>query len=205
MTTTPRTVHTVTSKILKPVRAVAAAASSATDLFDSLPGFAGSGGLCGVAVAMFDAPWSSAFFDDRKTFGVAWEGAHLSGPSSGSVAELLSLAFTHLPVRPPVAGEGLYLDADERGVLEPGQECLVLDLMEELRRPRLGTVLVDFVRDRDDGPRRPWEMLAFVDDDRGRHLAVLGRRQGGHRRFWWLPGSVARLADFVEGRVPEHA
>lgn len=202
MTKTPRTVHTVTTKILKPVRAAAAGSATATDLIESLSGFAGSGGVCGVAVAMHDEPWSSAFFDDRTKFGVAGEGMRLSGPSSGSVAELLGLALTRLPPLAPVPGEGLYLDADERGVLEPGQECLVLDVLDDLRRPRRGTVQFDIIRD---GPRRAWEMLAFVDDDRGRHLAVLSRRRGGHRRFWWLPGTVERLAEFVEGRVPEHA
>jgi hypothetical protein len=202
VTTTPRTVHTVTTKILKPVRAAAAGSSTALDLIETLPGFPGSGGVCGVAVAVFDEPWTSAFFDDRTRFGVAADGLRLSGPSPGSVAEFLALALTRLPPRPPAPGEGLYLDADERGVLEPEQECLVLDLMEDLRRPRLGTVQIDIARDRS---QRPWEMLAFVDDDRGRHLAALGRRRGGHRRFWWLPGSVDRLAEFVEGRVPEHA
>ncbi|WP_240521461.1 hypothetical protein [Amycolatopsis vastitatis] len=201
MTKTPRTVHTVTTKILKPVRAAAAGSSTATDLVESLPGFLGSGGVCGVAVAMSGEPWTSAFFDDRTRFGIAGDGLSLSGPSPGSVAELLRLAFTRLPPLPPAPGEGLYLDADERGVLEPEQECLVLDLMDDLRRTRLGTVQLDVIRD---GARRPWEMLAFVDDDRGRHLAALGRRRGGHRRFWWLPGSVERLADFVEGRVPDH-
>lgn len=191
--------HTVTTKILKPVRAAAAGSSTAMDLIETLPGFVGSGGVCGVAVAVFDEPWTSAFFDDRTRFGVAGDGLRLSGPSPGSVAELLTLALTRLPPRPPAPGEGLYLDADERGVLEPEQECLVFDLMEDLRRPRLGTVQLDIARD---GSRRPWEMLAFVDDDRGRHLAALGRRRGGHRRFWWLPGSVDRLAEFVEGRVP---
>jgi hypothetical protein len=205
VTTTPRTVHTVTSKILKPVRAAAAAASSAADLFDALPGFEGSGGVCGVAVAMSDEPWTSAFFDDRKQFGVSGEGMRLSGPSSGSVEELLALAFTRLPPCPPAPGEGLWLDADDRGVFEPEQECLILDLMDELRRPRRGTVQIDIVRDGAGGLLRPWEVLAFVDDDRGRHLAALGRRQGGHRRFWWLPGSVTRLAEFVEGQVAEHA
>lgn len=194
--------HTVTTKILKPVRAAAAGSSTAVDLIESLPGFGGSGGVCGVAVAMFDEPWTSAFFDDRTRFGVAGDGLRLSGPSPGSVAEFLGLALTRLPPVPPAPGEGLYLDADERGVLEPEQECLLFDLMEDLRRPRLGTVQLDIVRD---GARQPWEMLAVVDDDRGRHLAALGRRRGGHRRFWWLPGSVARLAEFVEGRVPEHA
>jgi len=192
-------VHTVTTKILKPVRAAAAGSSTAMDLIETLPGFAGSGGVCGVAVAVFDEPWTSAFFDDRTRFGVAADGLRLSGPSPGSVAEFLALALTRLPPRPPAPGEGLYLDADERGVLEPEQECLIFDLMEDLRRSRLGTVQFDFARD---GEGRPWEMLAFVDDDRGRHLAALGRRRGGHRRFWWLPGSVDRLAEFVEGRVP---
>ncbi|MEU0792878.1 hypothetical protein ABZ342_22625 [Amycolatopsis sp. NPDC005961] len=201
MTTTPRTVHTVTTKILKPVRAAAAGSSTATDLIESLPGFLGSGGVCGVAVAVFDEPWTSAFFDDRTRFGVAGEGLRLSGPSPGSVAEFLALALTRLPPRPPAPGEGLCLDADERGVLEPEQECLLLDLMDDLRRPRLGTVQFDITSD---GSRRPWEMLAFVDDDRGRHLAALGRARGGHRRFWWLPGSVAGLAELVEGRVPAH-
>jgi hypothetical protein len=202
VTTTPRTVHTVTTKILKPVRAAAAGSATAVDLIETLPGFTGSGGFCGVAVALCGSPWSSAFFDDGRQFGVSGEGLRLSGPSPGSVAELLNLAFSRLPERAPAPGEGLYLDADERGVLEPEQECLVLDLMEDLRRPRLGTVQIDIARD--GGPRRPWEMLAFVDDDRGRHLAALGRRRGGHRRFWWLPGSVDRLAEFVEGRVPDH-
>ena len=192
--------HTVTTKILKPVRAAAAGSSTAADLMESLPGFRGSGGVCGVAVAMAEEPWTSAFFDDRTRFGIEGSGLSLSGASPGSVAELFRLAFARLPPRPPVPGEGLYLDADERGVLEPEQECLVLGLMDDLRRPRLGTVQLDVVRD----GARPWEMLAFVDDDRGRHLAVLGRRRGGHRRFWWLPGSVERLADFVEGRVPDH-
>ncbi|MCR6481420.1 hypothetical protein M8542_01180 [Amycolatopsis sp. OK19-0408] len=191
----------MTAKILKPIRKAAAGSATATDLIESLPGFAGSGGVCGVAVAMYDEPWSSAFFDDRTRFGVAGEGMRLSGPSTGSVAELLRVALTRLPPLPPVPGEGLYLDANERGVLEPGQECLVLDLLEDLRRPRRGTVQLDIIRD---GPRRAWEMLALVDDDRGRHLAVLGRRRGG-RRLWWLPGTVERLAEFVEGRVPEHA
>lgn len=194
--------HTVTTKILKPVRPAAAGSSTATDLIESLPGFAGTGGVCGVAVAVFGEPWTSAFFDDRTRFGVAGEGVRLSGPSPDSVAELLTLALTRLPPHPPAPGEGLYLDADERGVLEPEQECLIFDLMDDLCRPRLGTVQFDIVRD---GARWPWEMLAFVDDDRGRHLAALGRRRGGHRRFWWLPGSVERLAEFVEGRVPEHA
>jgi len=202
VTTTPRTVHTVTTKILKPVRPAAAGSSTAADLIESLPGFAGTGGVCGVAVAVFGEPWTSAFFDDRTRFGVAGEGVRLSGPSPDSVAELLTLALTRLPPHPPAPGEGLYLDADERGVLEPEQECLIFDLMDDLCRPRLGTVQFDIVRD---GARWPWEMLAFVDDDRGRHLAALGRRRGGHRRFWWLPGSVERLAEFVEGRVPEHA
>ncbi|MEV7093574.1 hypothetical protein AB0M80_12135 [Amycolatopsis sp. NPDC051045] len=201
MTKTPRTVHAVTTKILKPVRAAAAGSSTAMDLVESLPGFTGSGGVCGVAVAMSDEPWTSAFFDDRTRFGIAGDGLRLSGPSPGSVAELLKLAFTRLPSAPPSPGTGLYLDADERGVLEPEQECLVLDLMDDLRRTRLGTVQIDIARD---GERSPWEMLAFVDDDRGRHLAALGRRQGGHRRLWWLPGSVDRLAEFVEGRVPDH-
>lgn len=194
--------HTVTTKILKPVRAAAAGAASALDLSESLPGFAGSGGVCGVAVGLAGEPWSSAFFDDLATFGVAGEGMSLSGPSSGSVAELLGLALTRLPPCPSASGRGLYLDADERGVLEPGQECLVLGVLDDLRRPRRGTVQLDILRD---GARRSWEMLAFVDDDQGRHLAVLSRRRGGHRRFWWLPGTVERLAEFVEGRVPEHA
>lgn len=194
--------HTVTTKILKPVRPAVAGSSTAADLIESLPGFAGSGGVCGVAVAVFGEPWTSAFFDDRTRFGVAGEGVRLSGPSPDSVAELLTLALTRLPPHPPAPGEGLYLDADERGVLEPEQECLIFDLMDDLCRPRLGTVQFDIARD---GARWPWEMLAFVDDDRGRHLAALGRRRGGHRRFWWLPGSVERLAEFVEGRVPEHA
>ncbi|WP_225439874.1 hypothetical protein [Amycolatopsis eburnea] len=187
------------AKILKPVRAAAAGSPSALDLHDSLPGFAGDG-VCGVAVALFDEPWTSAFFDDGTRFGVAGDGLRRSGPSSGSVAELLGLAFARLPLRSPAPGSGLYLDADERGVLAAGQECLVLDLMEELRRPRLGTVQIDLAR----GPRRPWEVVAFVDDARGRHLAVLGRRRGGRRRFWWLPGSVDGLAEIVEGRIPEH-
>jgi hypothetical protein len=201
VTTTPRTVHTVTTKILKPVRAAAAGSSTAMDLMESLPGFLGSGGVCGVAVAMGDEPWTSAFFDDRTRFGIAGDGVRLSGESPGSVVELLRSALPRLAPLPPVPGEGMYLDADERGVFEPEQECLLLYLMEDLRRPRLGTVQIDFARD---GERRPWEMLAFVDDERGRHLAALGRRRGGGRRFWWLPGSVERLADFVEGRVPEH-
>ncbi|MGW4520633.1 hypothetical protein [Amycolatopsis sp. NPDC004378] len=205
MTKTPRTVHTVTTKILKPVRAAAAGSSTATDLMDSLPGFVGSGGVCGVAVAITGEPWTAAFFDDRKRFGVAGDGLRLSGPALGSAAELLGLAFTRLPPRPPAPGRGLYLDADERGVLEPEQECLIYDLMDDLDRPRLGTLQIDVACDGDRGPRRPWEVLALVDDDRGRHLAALGRRKGGHRRFWWLPGSVERLAEFVEGRVPEHA
>ncbi len=191
--------HTVIAKILKPVRAAAAGSPSALDLHDSLPGFDGDG-VCGVAVALFDEPWTSAFFDDGTRFGVAGDGLRRSGPSSGSTAELLGLAFARLPVRPPAPGEGLCLDADERGVLEPGQECLVLDLMEELRRPRLGTVQVDLAR----GSRRPWEIVAFVDDARGRHLAVLGGRRGGRRRLWWLPGSVDALAEIAEGRVSEH-
>jgi hypothetical protein len=195
-------VHTVTTKILKPVRAAAAGSSTAADLVESLPGFRGSGGVCGVAVAMAEEPWTSAFFDDRTTFGIAGEGLRLSGPSLGSVAELFRLVFTRLPPVAPVPGEGLYLDADERGVLEPEQECLVLDLMDDLRRPRRGTVQLDIARD---GVPSRWEMLAFVDDDRGRHLAALSRPRGGHRRLWWLPGTVERLADFVEGRVPEHA
>ncbi|MDQ7808130.1 hypothetical protein Q5425_30725 [Amycolatopsis sp. A133] len=202
MTKTPRTVHAVTTKILKPVRAAAAGSATAMDLMDSLPGFIGSGGLCGVAVAMAGEPWTSAFFDDRTRFGIAGDGLRLSGPSPGSVAELLRPAFGRLAPLPPAPGEGLYLDADEHGVFEPEQECLVLDVLDDLRRPRLGTVQIDIVRD---GSRQPWEMLAFVDDDRGRHLAALGRRRGGHRRLWWLPGSVERLAEFVEGRVPEHA
>ncbi|WP_233225694.1 hypothetical protein [Amycolatopsis sp. CA-126428] len=202
MTRTPRTVHTVTTKILKPVRAAAAGSATALDLMESLPGFPGSGGVCGVAVAMAGEPWTSAFFDDRSTFGISGDGVRLSGLSPGSVTELLRLALARLPTLPPAAGEGLYLDADERGVLEAGQECLVLDLMDDLRRTRRGTVQLDIVRD---GERSPWEMLAFVDDDRGRHLAVLSRPRGGHRRFWWLPGTVERLAEFVEGRVPDHA
>jgi hypothetical protein len=201
VTNTPRTVHTVTTKILKPVRPAAAGSSTAADLIESLPDFAGSGGVCGVAVAVYDELWTSAFFDDRTRFGVAGEGLRMSGPSPGSVAEFLALALTRLPSHPPAPGKGLYLDADERGVFEPEQDCLILDLMDDLRRPRLGTVQLDITRD---SSRWPWEMLAFVDDDRGRHLAALGRRRGGHRRFWWLPGTVERLADFVEGRVPEH-
>ncbi len=194
--------HTVTTKILKPVRAAAAGSTTAADLMETLTGFVGSGGFCGVAVALCGSPWTSAFLDDGRTFDVSGEGLRLSGPSPGSVAELLRLAFPRLPDRSPAPGEGLYLDADERGVLEPEQECLVFDLMEDLRRPRLGTVQIDIARD--GGPRRPWEMLAFVDDDRGRHLAALGSRRGGHRRLWWLPGSLDRLAEFVEGRVPDH-
>ncbi|WP_310969136.1 MULTISPECIES: hypothetical protein [unclassified Amycolatopsis] len=201
MTSTPRTVHTVTTKILKPVRAAAAGSSTALDLMEALPEFPGSGGVCGVAVAMSDEPWTSAFFDDRTAFGVAGDGLSLSGPSPGGVAKLLRLALTRLPPLPPVPGEGLYLDADERGVLEPEQECLVLDLMDDLRRTRRGTVQFDIHRD---GSPPQWEMLAFVDDDRGRHLAALSRPKGGHRRLWWLPGTVERLAEFVEGRVPEH-
>ncbi|MEV5721831.1 hypothetical protein AB0L41_48955 [Amycolatopsis mediterranei] len=202
MTTTPRTVHAVTTKILKPVRAAAAGSATALDLMESLPGFPGSGGVCGVAVALAGEPWTSAFFDDRSTFGIAGDGVRLSGPSPGGVAELFRLALARLPAVAPAAGEGLYLDADERGVLELGQECLVLDLMDDLRRTRRGTVQLDIVRD---GERSRWEMLAFVDDDRGRHLAVLSRPRGGHRRFWWLPGTVERLAEFVEGRVPDDA
>ncbi|HEY3465277.1 MAG TPA: hypothetical protein VGL47_09110 [Amycolatopsis sp.] len=197
MTTTPRTVHTVTRKILGPLRKAAAGSPNALDLADTLD--RGADVVCGVAFALFESPWTSAFFDDGEKFGVAGEGLRLSGPSSGSTAELLALAFARLPPRPPAPG-GLYLDADERGVLEPDQECLVLDLLEVLRRPRVGTTQVDLAR----GGRRPWELAAFVDDDRGRHLAVL-RREGGHRRLWWLPGTVERLADFAEGRVPEHA
>lgn len=197
MTTTPRTVHAVLTKILAPVRLAAAGSPTALDLHESLPGFTGDG-VCGVAVASFDEPWTSAFFDDGTRFGVAGDGLRRSGPSPGSIAEVLGLALTRLPPRPPSPG-GIYLDADERGVLEPGQECLV-GLLEELRRPRLGTVQLDIVR----GSRRLWEVVAFVDDDKGRHLAVLGKGPGGRRRFWWLPGSVDRLAEFVEGRVPEH-
>ncbi|MEV6829055.1 hypothetical protein [Amycolatopsis sp. NPDC051102] len=191
----------MTTKILKPVRAAAAGSSTALDLMESLPGFAGSGGVCGVAVAMSGESWTSAFFDDRITFGIAGEGMRLFGASPGSVAELLRPALARLEPLSPAPGEGLYLDADERGVLEPEQECLVLDLMDDLRRPRLGTVQVDVARD---GEPRRWELLAFVDDDRGRHLAALSRPRGGHRRFWWLPGTVERLAEFVEGRVPDH-
>ena len=194
--------HAVTTKILKPVRAAATGSSTAMDMMESLTGFIGTGGVCGVAVAMSDDPWTSAFFDDRTTFGIAGDGLSLSGPSSGGVAELLRLALTRLPVLPPVPGEGLYLDADERGVLEPEQECLVLDLMDDLRRPRRGTVQFDIAVD---GSPSRWEMLAFVDYDRGRHLAALSRPRRGHRRLWWLPGTVERLAEFVEGRVPEHA
>ncbi|GHG19319.1 hypothetical protein GCM10017567_42300 [Amycolatopsis bullii] len=201
MTTTPRTVHALTTKILKPVRATAAGSSTAMDLMESLTGFIGTGGVCGVAVAMSDEPWTSAFYDDRTEFGIAGDGLSLSGPSPGGVAELLRLALTRLPPLPPVPGEGLYLDADERGVLEPEQECLVLDLMDDLRRTRRGTVQFDIARD---GCPSRWEMLAFVDDDRGRHLAALSRPRGGHRRLWWLPGTVERLAEFVEGRVPDH-
>ncbi len=193
--------HTVTTKILKPVRAAAAGSSTAMDLMESLPGFPGSGGVCGVAVAMSDEPWTAAFFDDRTRFGIAGDGLRLSGPSPGGVAELLRLGLTRLPPLPPVPGEGLYLDADERGVLEPEQECLLLDLMDDLRLTRRGTVQLDIVCD---GSPPRWEMLALVDDDRGRHLAALSRPRGGHRRFWWLPGTVERLAEFVEGRVPDH-
>ncbi len=194
--------HTVTTKMLKPVRAAAAGSSTAMDMTESLTGFVGTGGVCGVAVAMSDEPWTSAFFDDRTRFGIAGDGLRLSGPSPGGVAELLRLALTRLPPLSPVPGEGLYLDADERGVLEPEQECLVLDLMDDLRRTRRGTVQFDIARD---GSPSRWEMLAFVDDDRGRHLAALSRPRGGRRRLWWLPGSVERLAEFVEGRVPGHA
>ncbi len=194
--------HTVTTKILKPVRAAATGSPTAADLMESLDGFAGSGGVCGVAVAMSDEPWTSAFYDDRTGFAVAGDGLRLSGPSPGGVAELLRLALTRLPPLPPVPGEGLYLDADERGVLESEQECLVLDLVDDLRRARRGTVQFDIAVD---GSPSRWEVLAFVDDDRGRHLAALSRPRGGHRRLWWLPGTVARLAEFVEGRVPEHA
>ncbi|KDN16395.1 hypothetical protein DV20_41890 [Amycolatopsis rifamycinica] len=193
--------HTVTTKILKPVRAAAAGSSTAMDMMESLTGFIGTGGVCGVAVAMSDEPWTSAFFDDRTTFGIAGDGVHLTGSSPGNVTELLRMALSRLPSLPPAPGEGLYLDADERGVLEPEQECLVLDLMDDLRRVRRGTVQFDIRRD---GSPPRWEMLAFVDDDRGRHLAALSRPRGGHRRLWWLPGSVERLAEFVEGRVPEH-
>ncbi|MFJ9781614.1 hypothetical protein ACIRSS_18655 [Amycolatopsis sp. NPDC101161] len=196
MTKTPRTVRTVTTKILKPVRAAAAGSATAMTVMESLTGFIGTGGVCGVAVAMSGEPWTSAFFDDRESFAVAGDGLELCGPSPGSTAELLRLAFTRLPPRPPAPGAGLWLDVDERGVFEPEQECLLFDLAEDLSRPRLGTVQLDVVRD---GSRRPWEMLALVDDDRGRHLAALGRR-----RFWWVPGSVGRLAEFVEGRVSEH-
>jgi hypothetical protein len=195
-------VHTVTTKILKPVRVAAGGSSTALDLMESLPDFPGSGGVCGVAVAMYDEPWTSAFFDDRATFGIAGDGLRLSGPSPGGVAELLRLALTRLPPLSPAPGEGLYLDADERGVLEPEQECLVLGLMDDLRRTRRGTVQLDIACD---GSPSRWEMLAFVDDDRGRHLAALSRPRGGHRRLWWLPGTVERLAEFVEGRVPEDA
>jgi hypothetical protein len=201
VTKTPRTVHAVTTKILKPVRQAALGSATAMELMETLPGFIGTGGVCGVAVAMSGEPWTAAFFDDGEKFGIAGEGLSLSGPSPGSVAELLRLALTRLPPLPPAPGEGVYLDADERGVLEPEQECLVLGVLDDLRRTRLGTVQIDFARD---GEGRPWEMLAFVDDDRGRRLAALGRRPGGGRRFWWLPGSVEGLAEFVEGRVPEH-
>lgn len=194
--------HAVTTKILKPVRAAAAGSSTAMAMMESLTGFIGTGGVCGVAVAMSGEPWTSAFFDDRTRFGVAGDGLSLSGPSPGGVAELLRLALTRLPVLPPAPGEGLCLDADERGVLESEQEWPVLDLMADLRRPRRGTVQFDIARD---GSPSRWEMLAFVDDDRGRHLAALSRPRGGHRRLWWLPGTVERLAEFVEGRVPEHA
>ncbi len=194
--------HTVTAKILKPVRAAAGGSSTALDLMASLPDFPGSGGVCGVAVAMYDEPWTSAFFDDRATFGIAGDGLRLSGPSPGGVAELLRLALTRLPPLSPAPGEGLYLDADERGVLEPEQECLALGLMDDLRLTRRGTVQLDIACD---GSPSRWEMLAFVDDDRGRHLAALSRPRGGHRRLWWLPGTVERLAEFVEGRVPEDA
>ncbi len=193
--------HTVTTKILKPVRAAAAGSSTALELIGSLPGFVGSGGVCGVAVAMSGEPWTSAFYDDRTTFGIAGDGVRLFGSSPGSVAKVLHAALARLEPLSPGPGEGLYLDADERGVLGPGQDCLVLDLMDDLRRPRLGTVQFDIARD---GEQRPWDVLAFVDDDRGRHLAALSRPRGGHRRFWWLPGSVDRLAEFVEGRVPDH-
>lgn len=201
MTKTPRTVHTVTTKILKPVRAAAAGSATAVDLIESLPVFVGSGGVCGIAVAMSGEPWTSAFYDDRTTFGITGDGLHLFGSSSGSAVEVLHAALARLEPLPPAPGEGMYLEAGERGVFEPEQECLLLDLMDDLRRPRLTTVQFDIVRD---GERRLWEMLAFVDDDRGRHLAALSRPRGGHRRLWWLPGSVGRLAEFVEGRVPDH-
>ena len=104
VTTTPRTVQTVTTKILKPVRAAAAGRCTAADLIESLPGFLGSGGVCGVAVAVFDEPWTSAFFDDRTRFGVAGEGLRLSGPSPGSVAEFLALALTRAATSSAGAG-----------------------------------------------------------------------------------------------------
>src|SRR4051794_15756741 len=97
VTRTPRTVHTVTTKILKPVRAAAAGSSTALRLMESLPGFPGSGGVCGVAVAMAGEPWTSAFFDDRSTFGISGDGVRLFGPSPGSVAELLRQALARLP------------------------------------------------------------------------------------------------------------
>jgi len=67
-------VHAVTTKILKLVRAAATGSSTAMDMMESLTGFIGTGGVCGVAVAMSDDPWTSAFFDDRTTFGIAGDG-----------------------------------------------------------------------------------------------------------------------------------
>ena len=191
MTKTPRTAQAVVQKILKPLRPD----MTAPELYDALPGLAGSGGLCGLAVA---ETWSAAFSDDGRKLGVATGGMLTEGPS-GSAADLLAAAFATYPSRDPAPGTGLYLETDERGVFEPEQECLLYDLLAGIGHRRRSAVLVDVVRDGPGGPVRPWRALALVDNDRGRHLMAFGGR-----RLWWVPGSVARLAEFVDGRVPEH-
>jgi hypothetical protein len=197
-------VFAVTDRFLRPLFAAVPGRPSAKGLFDSLPEFAGSGGLCGVAVGLFagqDEPWRVAFFDDLVCAGVAGPDGLKSWLHTGRVDELFEKAFESLPGCPVASGGALYIEADERGVIEPEQECLVLELLDAVARPRLGTVLVDLAFDYGDHAHFPEGVLAYVDDDRGRHLLLQARLPGGRWRLWWAPGDPAKIAEVVGRRV----
>ncbi len=200
MTKTPRTVRTVTTKILKPVRAAAVGSATAVDLIESLTGFIGTGRRLRRGRRDVRRAVDFGFLRRPERFARRRRRPGPFRAVSGFDAEFLRLALTRLPPRPPAPGTGLWLDVDERGVFEPEQDCLLFDLAEDLRRPRLGTVQLDVVRD---GSR-----------SRGRCSHSSTTTVAGTWRRWAAgrpsPVLVAarergRLAEFVEGRVPEHA
>ncbi len=194
----------VTDRFLRPLFAAVPGRPSAKALFDSLPEFAGSGGLCGVAVGLFadqDEPWRVAFFDDLVCAGVAGPQGLESWLRPSGVADLLERAFKTLPSCPMAPGGALYVEADDRGVIEPDQECLVLEMMDAAARPRLGTVLVELVFDYGNHTHFPEGVLAYVDDDRGRHLLLQARLPDGRWRLWWAPGDPAKIAEVAGRRV----